>query len=122
MSTLKMSSSQAANRTVRRVRVVMHTTGPMAPGSLASENHSSLYCLLDEGQSYQFNMYAQGNDPTGRLYHGRRDYQLSHSAITFFDYSVIVAFTPRNVHELLADQGLLAYTFRDGLMGYRHWM
>ena len=45
-------------RVVTQARVVVHTTGPLSPNTLMSDNHWSIYLLLTGGGSLRLNMRA----------------------------------------------------------------
>ena len=106
---------------VRKIRVVVHTTGPW-PNSPMSDHHVSVYLLLDNGRSVRINMTTQSNDDRGILYWTQLSYQQSNSAIIFFDYDAAAGLMVGHVYSMVREAGLHRYRFSGGGSGCRFWM
>lgn len=105
---------------VQTVRITVHNTGQLQ-NSQCSDNHSSIYFLLQEGRAVQLNMRTEPGYIDGVYEITARQYQQSQSAIRQFDYRPAVAFTPGQVDELLKDEDFDEYTFTNGGIGCRYW-
>ena len=113
---------QAVNdsRRVRIVRVVAHTLGAAGPNT--SDNHWSIYLLLDDHTSVRVNMRADPGYINGELRLTSQAYQLTNSAIQHFDFPTVgrvqVADLLRAVYQNRRDE----YDMSGGGSGCRYWM
>jgi hypothetical protein len=108
---------------VSAVRVVCHTLGLHGNSRTASANHWSIYFLIDNDRSVQFNMTAEEGIRTGRLDTDSRDYVFSNTAIHARDYPAIAKFRVDEVYGYLVNQ--LRYDLYDMAedgTGCRHWV
>jgi hypothetical protein len=73
------------NKTFTWLRFVIHTTG-LWPTSGLSDNHASVFAILENNQSVRINMKTDANDIKGVLVWSEHDYELSTSTIRYQDY------------------------------------
>lgn len=107
---------------VLTVRVVCHTAGRVG-ASNASDNHWSLYFLLGGGKSVRFNMRADPGYIDGTLDIHSYNYELSISAIRYWDYPAVKYFTVRMAYEYLVVRCQYhQYNMSGGGSGCRWWM
>ncbi|KAH6719533.1 hypothetical protein BKA61DRAFT_473500 [Leptodontidium sp. MPI-SDFR-AT-0119] len=86
-----------------------------------SENHWSIYLLLQSGASVRMNMTAQYGEPTGKLVVDEFKYQLTNSALRHWDYEMVSGVTVKMVKDLVYYQGRDRYQFSGGGSGCRYW-
>jgi hypothetical protein len=102
--------------------VVVHTTGAW-PNSVHSDNHVTIYVLLDGGNSVQINMTIEEDDIRGRLVWSRYAYQESRSAIIYRDYELGSPLEIRELYNTIRNEwGLHRYMFSRGGSGYHYWV
>ena len=112
---------QDDDRKFRRIRVVVHTTGAW-PNSVHSNNHVTIYLLLEGENSVQVNMTIEEDDIRGRLVWSRHAYQDSNSAITHRDYELELSLEIREFYHAVRDEwGLHRYMFSGGGSGCHYW-
>ncbi|PVH70795.1 hypothetical protein DL98DRAFT_436342 [Cadophora sp. DSE1049] len=104
--------------TVSHARVVAHLSQDI--GGI-SENHWSIYLLLEGGASVRLNMFADYGNTTGTLMVDEFDYQLTNSALRHWDYKVVPGVTAKMVKDLIYYQGRDRYQFSGGGSGCRYW-
>lgn len=110
------------DRIVQKVRVVVHSTGTW-PNNKMSDNHWSIYLVLadDEG-SVRMNMWAQLDDPTGRLQWSPLGYTMTHSAIKSWDYQTVIGTSVKKVYTVVMSNGRDKYEMSGGGSGCRYWV
>ena len=110
-------------RSVKSVRVVVHTLGVWPNGTI-SDNHWSIYLLLENNQSsVRMNMRAESGNPKGILeWSPNLAYTLHTSAIQHWDYSFISGVTVANVYDLIMRNRRDQYKMSGGGSGCRWWM
>jgi hypothetical protein len=108
------------NSIVTHARVVAHLSQDFGGGH--SENHWSVYCLLQGGGAVRMNMVApEYGVPEGRLDLSIYDYQLTNSALQHWDYTMAGGLTFKNVRDLVLSYGRDRYRFSGGGSGCRYW-
>jgi hypothetical protein len=107
------------NAIVTHARVVAHLSQDLGGGM--SENHWSIYFLLEGGQSIRINMTAEPGNPRGRIEWTTYEYQLTSSALRHWDYPLVGRITFENVHDLVLYCGRDRYQFSGGGSGCRYW-
>lgn len=113
---------QNDTRKFRIIRVVIHTTGAW-PGTPHSDNHVSLYLLLDENTSVQINMMTDEDDLRGQLVWSRHNYQDSNSRIVSRDYEFGQPVEVRQLYHMIRyEWGLHMYMFSGGGSGCHYWV
>lgn len=91
--------------TVRTVRLVTHTQGPVGDQGM-SENHWSIYLLVDSNKSVRLNMSAEPSYIDGNFSYTAHDYQESRSSIRAWDYAAIGPFTAGQAIAVLLSYGM----------------
>ena len=116
-SQINMSPDDAI---VSHARVVAHVS--QVVGGI-SENHWSIYLLHSGGASVRMNMRAGIDDDTdtGILEFNEYSYQLSASALKYWDYAMVPGVTVKMVKDLIYRQGRDQYQFSGGGSGCRYW-
>jgi hypothetical protein len=104
---------------VTHIRVVAHLSQDFGDGN--SENHWSIYLLLANGQSIRMNMTADYGDPIGRLEWTSYSYQLTTSALRYWDYPLGTGLTVKNIYDLVYHYRRDRYQFSGGGSGCRYW-
>ncbi|KXS98540.1 hypothetical protein AC579_4792 [Pseudocercospora musae] len=111
----------AKARIVRKVRVTIHNTGAHESSSW-SENHVSIYLLVDNGQAVQFNMRtSEDGYVSGSLKIDVRTYQTSNTAIRSIDFLPLMNFTPNDLQARVQQFQLGGYDFTPGGVGCRYY-
>ena len=109
-------------RPVKVARVIVHTIGAWTSGTM-SDNHWSIYLLLDNYKSVRMNMRAEVGDPKGILeWSPTLAYVLSASAIQHWDYPVNSGVTVADVYKLIMGLRRDQYMMSGGGSGCRWWM
>jgi hypothetical protein len=114
-----MSDIATNNTIVTQARVVTHLSQDLGDG--VSENHWSIYLLLENGAAVRMNMAAEYGDPTGRLEWTTYNYQLTNSALFYWDYNLTGGLTVKNVYDLVYHNRRDRYQFSGGGSGCRYW-
>ncbi|KAH6696534.1 hypothetical protein BKA61DRAFT_249115 [Leptodontidium sp. MPI-SDFR-AT-0119] len=106
--------------TVSHARVVAHVS--QVVGGI-SENHWSIYLLLQGGLSVRMNMRAGIIDDTdtGTLEFNEYTYQLTASALKYWDYEMVPKVTVKMVKDVIYYRGRDQYQFSGGGSGCRYW-
>ena len=115
-----MTSFTSDNRIVTSVRVVVHTTGSWPNGM--SDNHWSIYLLLQTDSSVRMNMTAELDDPEGSLVLSSLGYGLTTSAIRNWDYPTTPGASVAQIYQLLLSKGRDQYSMSGGGSGCRWWV
>jgi hypothetical protein len=119
---IKMTTN--GQRTVIRVRVVVHNTGAYSPTSLMSHNHWYILLLLSDSESVRINMTTEPGYITGQLVITDHNYILSNNAIRSFDFDVNPAYTITVDHfiSLIFEYKRNFYNFSGGGSGCSYWV
>ncbi|KAF4547292.1 Hypothetical protein D9617_48g089530 [Elsinoe fawcettii] len=113
---------QDVPRSVKYVRVVVHTTGAVGQTAL-SGNHATMYLLFSNGRSVQINMNCEVDDINGKLTMKSRTYQTSRTQLAKKDIPTLTTkFTAKDVLQRIKAMGFQDFTFAGGGMGCRHWI
>lgn len=105
---------------VRAVRVVVHTMGAAGPNT--SDNHWSIYLLLDSNTSVRINMRAEPDYVDGILDLTSQSYSLTTSAIETFDYPVRGNVRVCDMIGLIYQYRRNEYNMSGGGSGCRYWV
>jgi hypothetical protein len=111
--------STVESETVTQIRVVVHLSQDFGGGH--SENHWSIYLLLDGGRSVRMNMTADYGHTTGRLEWFAYDYHLTTSALQYWDYAAAPNLTVKAFYDELILRRRHKYRFSGGGSGCRFW-
>lgn len=114
----KMSYYSTDNRIVTHARVVAHLSQDLGGG--VSENHWSVYLLLEDETSIRMNM-AAGDDGIGRLEFTPYNYQLTTSALRHWDYAMVAGVPVSYIYTMTYNFGRDRYQFSGGGSGCRYW-
>jgi hypothetical protein len=107
------------NRIVTYARVVVHFS--QDAGGI-SENHWTVYLLLQDETSIRMNMTAtEYGNPRGTLEWASYSYQLTNSAIDNWDYAMAEGVTLQMVSDLVYNWGRDQHQFSGGGSGCRYW-
>lgn len=118
MVNLNPNQVLADTRRVSCIRVVVHA-GAATDGS---DNHWSLYLLLQHGGSVRVNMVTDYGDIDGRLEWSDLAYLLTNSAIQHWDFPVTLAIEVRHVADTIYRNSRHQYQFSGGGSGCRFWV
>ncbi|KAJ5712965.1 uncharacterized protein N7483_010146 [Penicillium malachiteum] len=118
MVNLTPSQALADIRRVNYIRVVVHA-GAAIDGS---DNHWSIYLLLQSGGSVRVNMVTDYGDINGRLEWTDLAYLLTTSAIQHWDFPVTMAIEVRHVADTIYRNRRHQYQFSGGGSGCRFWV
>lgn len=113
-----LNSLPKDGRIVTHIRVVAHLSQDI--GGM-SENHWSIYLLLEGDASVRLNMTAEYGNTTGTLVVNEFSYQLTSSALRHWDYNVVPGVTVQMVRDVVRFQGRDRYQFSGGGSGCRYW-
>ncbi|KAM6479606.1 hypothetical protein HDV62DRAFT_393470 [Trichoderma sp. SZMC 28011] len=118
-----MASWQNDSRIVESVRVVVHTTGWLGPGTTMSDNHWSIYLVLTGCKdSVRFNMRADYGDPKGILDCSSLSYTLPKSALRHWDYQLRGNISVAHIYQLVIRYRRDEYRMSGGGSGCRFWV
>jgi hypothetical protein len=117
-----MAEISGNNTNLTHVRVVAHTAGPMGPNTPMSENHWSIYLMIDNGTSVRMNMMADPGVRKGRLVWSILQYQHSTSTLKSWDFPVVQHVEVHHVYELIIHKGRDQYWMSGGGSGCRYWV
>lgn len=107
---------------VLKVRVVCHTAGRV-PNTKASDNHWSIFLIIGENRSVQYNMTAEAGYIDGNLKVTSYGYIESRSTLRYWDFEAISFFTISMVHNLPVTQRRFdQYDISGGGSGCRWWV
>jgi hypothetical protein len=105
-----------------RIRVVVYTMGAW-PNSPISDNHVSVYLLVEGDGSVRINMATEFNDTKGFLQWSQHQYDLTGSAIHIQDYELGLNLEVAEFYRCIRDEwGLHRYQFSAGGSGCRYWV
>lgn len=107
-------------RTVKTVRIIVHTAG--AAGPTISDNYWSIFLLLHDGKSVRINMAAEPGYIDGELRWSKHDYQLSNSALRHWDFQVKGTVRVCDIASLLYNYSRHLYDMSGGGSGCRWWV
>lgn len=118
------SSSTLPNLKIKKIRVVVHTMGPVIAGGQLSQNHWPIFFLLESGGCVR--MHMELADPkssklNGKLDIKKYDYELSNSAVKYWDFAVPSNLIVGAILGLIKDEGRNRYIMAEGGVGCRHW-
>jgi hypothetical protein len=103
------------------IRVTIHTTGPW-PNSPHSDNHVTIFLLLEEDGAVQVNMRTDPNDRRGQLLWKLVGHQESTSEIKHVDYQLATAVEVRVLYNAIRhDWAYHQYLFSAGGSGCHYW-
>jgi hypothetical protein len=107
---------------ISKVRVVVHTMGPVGPNT--SNNHWLIYLLLREGGgSVRVNMRAvSDSDNRGLIEYEKQEYTLSNSALRSWDFDVIGDVCVKDIANHLHSKQMHRYDMSGGGSGRRYWV
>lgn len=118
MVNLNASQVLADTRRVSCIRVVVHA-GAAIDGS---DNHWSIYLLLQPGGSVRVNMVTDYGEIEGRLEWSDLAYLLTTSAIQHWDIPATMAIEVRHVADTIYRNSRHRYQFSGGGSGCRFWV
>ncbi|KAN0083906.1 hypothetical protein V8E54_002994 [Elaphomyces granulatus] len=119
MAPLTANQAQQDTRRVEKIRVVVHTGYALDQ----SDNHWSIYLLLQDGGSVRANMVTKEyGHPGGYLVWSDLEYDLTNSAIQHWDFPVTQAITVQNVATTIYRNNRHLYHFSGGGSGCRYWV
>jgi len=119
MSPLTASEAQQDIRFVEKIRVVVHTGYALDQ----SDNHWSIYLLLQDGGSVRANMVSSEYGVTvGRLDWSYLQYALSTSAIQHWDFQVTPVIQVLTIATTIYENNRHQYRFSGGGSGCRYWV
>ena len=99
------TSSIIPTLVVETVRVVAHTMGPVVPGGQLSQNHWSIYLLIESGGSVRLNMTITGpSDDTGKFSVTRHQYTETMSAVRYFDFATVNNITVGHILRVIQEK------------------
>ena len=104
------------------VRIVAHSMGPVSEGGQLSQNHWSIYLLLQSGGSYRLNMTtnpAPGQDE-GIFETTENADDLTRSCVRYWDFDAVSGLTVAHVLGLIAQKGRQRYRMTGSGVGCRH--
>jgi hypothetical protein len=102
------------NIIVTHARVVVYLSQDL---SGLSENYWSIYFFFEGGRSVRMNITADYGNPTGRLERTTYEYQLTTSALWYWDYPLAGGLTVKNIHDLILYYRRDRYRFSGGGSG-----
>lgn len=109
---------------VHLVRVVAHTMGPVAPGAQLSQNHWTMYLVI-QGGSIRLDMTLRNpnsNDETGVLKVSYFEYDLSRSATAYWDFLAAQNATVEQFTNNIVTNRRQNYRMADNGVGCRYWV
>ncbi|OCL07945.1 hypothetical protein AOQ84DRAFT_50323 [Glonium stellatum] len=105
----------------KTIRVTIHTTGGW-PNSPHSDNHVTIFLLLEQGGAVQVDMRTDPNDRRGQLVWKLVNYQQSLSQIKAFDYQLATAVEVWVLYRFIRyEKALHQYLFSAGGSGCHYW-
>lgn len=110
---------------VEKVRLTVHSLGPVAAGAELSQNHWSIELLISGGCiRLDMRPYAPDSqtDFRGVLQVSRLEYQLSQSSVTHLDFAVAGQWMVGHFTNTIIEKGRHRYMMTDTGVGCRHWM
>jgi hypothetical protein len=105
---------------VHMVRVVVHTLGSAGP--TISDNHWSIYLILDGGESVRINMTAEPGYIDGYLDWTKQNYTLTRSAIRCWDFQAVQGLQVHHIANLIYQLRRDRYNMSGGGSGCRYWV
>jgi hypothetical protein len=117
-----MADITANTSSVTHVRVVAHTVRPMGPNTPMSENHWSIYLILAHGGSVRMNMAAYPGHRAGTLEWSILNYEVSNSALKYWDFPAVQPLEVHHFCEVIAHHGRTQYWMSGGGSGCRFWV
>ena len=117
------ASSEIPTLVVEMVRVVAHTMGAVVHGGQLSQNHWSIYLIVEGGGSVRLNMaITTPSDDTGKFSVTRHQYTETQSAVRYFDFAAGDSITVGHVLCLIQDKARHRYRMTPTGVGCRHWV
>jgi len=116
-----MDKIRSDGRKVEFVRVVCHTSG-IWPNGMMSDNHWSIYLVFGNNSSVRMNMRGDLDNQKGTLEWSTLDYDVTTSAIQYWDYKIGPGVTVAHIHGLVMGNGRDQYNVSGGGSGCRYWM
>ena len=105
----------------KTIRVTIHTTGAW-PSSNHSNNHVTIFLLLENHRAVQINMRTDADDRRGQLIWKLVGYQQSLSEIKHMDYQLATAIEVRILYNAIRyDWKYHQYRFSAGGSGCHYW-
>jgi hypothetical protein len=103
------------------MRITIHTTGAW-PNSPHSNNHVTIFLILDQGRAVQVDMRTDEGDRRGQLVWKLVNYQHSSSEIKFFDYDLGAPVAVKTLYKAIRyEWSLHQYLFSAGGSGCHYW-
>ncbi|KAI9841868.1 MAG: hypothetical protein M1837_000338 [Sclerophora amabilis] len=121
-SLMNANTVRADSRPPTHIRVVVHTLGPATPTATLSDNHWSIYLRLAGDRSVRINMRAEYGNPAGILEWTAQAYDLTFSAIRYWDFPVTQGVTVGHVAQLVYTLNRHKYDMSGGGSGCRYWV
>ena len=109
------------NRIVWAVRVVCHTLGRMGTTTEVSDNHWSIYLVINDQESVRLNMRAKPGYITGNLEVKSYAYSLTSSQVRYWDFQAVPNLPVDYVLRLVHQNGRHLYNMSGGGSGCRYW-
>lgn len=109
------------NAAVTTVRVVVHTMG-YVQANPRSENHWTIYLLLQSMESVQINFRVGGAGEDDRMTIEHRSYQISNSAIKYWDFASKNGATVRKFLECIYARDRDSYRMNSEGQGCHYWV
>ena len=120
-STISPAEAENDSRKVEKVRIVVHSLG--AAGPTMSDNHWSIYLLLENNQgSVRINMSARPGFIDGNLLWTKQVYLLTNSTIRHWDFSTAATFRVCDIAKHIRDTRRFHYDMSGGGSGCRYWV
>lgn len=108
---------------VTGIRVVAHSPGPIVPSGILSQNHWSIYLLVEHGGSVRVNMALRyREDQNGSLTLSLHDYTHVHSEVKAFEVPVSPDVTIGKLLHAIWRKKRFRYKMTESGAGCRYWM
>lgn len=120
MVTLDPRTVITDTRRVITVRVVVHTTGAAGPNT--SDNHWSIYLLIQGDGSIRVNMRADPGYINGILDLSSHSYLMTNSAIQHWDFATVGIVRVCDIVSLIYNYARHDYDMSGGGSGCRYWV
>lgn len=118
MAPLTATQAREDTRVVEKIRVVVHTGHALDQ----SDNHWSIYLLLQDEGSVRVNMATEYEEIEGRLEWSNLQYLLTNSALHYWDYPAVQPIQVLHVARSIYDRNRHRYCFSGGGSGCRFWV
>ncbi|KAF1955280.1 hypothetical protein CC80DRAFT_493202 [Byssothecium circinans] len=90
--------------------------------SQLSDNHWSIYLLVENNRSVRLNMAAESGYLTGNLNIRPYDYALTTSSIKHWDYKTVPGLSVSHIVGMIYQKGRHLYNMSGGGSGCRYWV